>query len=374
MFKGTERRPNTLAISKELDSVGAEYNAFTGKDHTGYYIKIAAEKADLAMDMLSDMLHHSKFDAKELNRERGVIKEEIRMYEDNPLMYIDDIFESALYRGSTLGWNIAGSEKTVDTMPRERMLAYKNEFYRPENAVVALGGKIPDDIGERMEIYFGIAKKSGKRHRSPFYRNFRVTQKSPHVVLLYRDVNQTQIMLGWPAFKNTDPKYPALQLLSTVVGGNMSSRLFIRVRERKGLCYMIRATAGAYEDTGSFEVQAGLDSARVFPALELILKELYAIADKGITAAELKKAQQYYAGKTVLALEDSSALAQWFANQELLTGKVLTPEQKMKQLEKVTLADVQAVAKKVMHPSRLTLAAIGPFKDKKPFEELVATA
>ena len=151
----------------------------------------------------------------------------------------------------------------------------------------------------------------------------------------------------------------------------MSSRLFIRVRERKGLCYMIRATASSYEDTGSFEVQAGLDSSRVFPAIDLILKELYVIAKKGITAAELKKAKQYYAGKTVLALEDSSALAQWFANQELLTGKILTPEQKIKQLNKITLADVQAVAKKVMQPSRLTLAAIGPFKDKKPFEKLL---
>ncbi len=372
MFKGTKKRPNTLAISKELDSVGAEFNAFTGKDHTGYYIKVAAPKIGLALDMLSDMLYRSKFDAKELDRERGVIKEEIRMYEDNPLMYIGDIFESAMFSGSTLGWNIAGSEKTVDTMQREKMLAYKNHFYQPHNAVLAIGGKITDDIEKQVEQYFGNKNTIQKKLRT--YKPFTVDQKNPRVKCLYRDTNQTQVMLGWPAFGYTSSQLPALQLLSTIMGGNMSSRLFIRVRERKGLCYLIRAGMTVYEDRGNFEVHAGLDSKRIIPALELILKELYQVREKGVTAAELKKAKQYYAGKMILALEDSSALAEWFAKQALLTKKVLTPEQKMKQLEKVTLADIQEVAKKVMIPARLTLAMIGPYKNTKPFKKLIAVA
>jgi len=365
MFKGTSRRPNTTAISRELDSVGADYNAFTGKDYTGYYIKLRADRLTLAVDMLEDMLFHSLFRKADLESEREVIIEEIRMYQDNPLMLIGDLFEEGLYRGSTLGWRIGGSVESMRAMSRQDLSAYRSRYYIPQRTVVALAGRFDGtEAIRRLESSFG---KRRKARRTGGFRPFRPAgSRGSRLNLERRETEQVQLALGFPAFSLTDRRRPALMLLNTILGGNMSSRLFIKVREREGLCYHIRSSVSAYQDTGSLVVQAGLAKDRLDDALRIIMRELARIRDKGVAAGELRRAKEYARGKMALHLEDSSHLADWYARQELLQGRLETPEERLRRLDAVSAEAVRRVAGAIIRKDRLTLAAIGPCDDDKP--------
>lgn len=365
MFKGTDNRPRPLMIAKELDGIGAEFNAFTGKDLTGYYIKADAKHLPLAADILSDMLLHSQFSAEELEREKGVIVEEINMYEDNPLMYVDDLLEQSIFSWP-LGRSIAGSRETVRATTRRMMMTYKNKFYQPKNIVIALAGNFNARDVELIKSKFNF--KGGK----PLNKTKKVVtnQRQPRVKLIFKETEQTQLALGLPAYSYFDKKLYALQLLSVILGGNMSSRLFLQVRERNGLAYFIKSSLSVYEDTGALVIQSGLDKSRIEKAIRLIIGELKKIK-QGVTAAELKRAKDYLAGKTVLDLEDTSHLAIFFGQQELLTNKILTPDEKINKIMAVTAAEVKKVAAEVINLNRLNLAVIGPFKDKEYFEKLI---
>ena len=365
MFKGTKRRPNTLALSKELDGIGAEYNAFTGKDVTGYYIKADASHAPLAVDMLSDMLTSSKLDETELNKEKGVIAEEINMYEDNPIMYVEAMLEEIMFGGNPLGWQIAGERETVKAVTRQKMLAYKNKHYTGKNIVIALAGNFDDKIIKLLDKPFAFAPGQANK-----FTKIKITQKQPRLKLMFKETEQVQVALGLPAYSYSNPKIYPLQLLSVILGGNMSSRLFINVRERKGLAYFIRSWANVYEDTGSLTIQAGLDKNRIELALNTIIDELKKIT-KGVSSAELQRAKDFIAGKTALDLEESMAIAQFYGSQEIMTGKIMTPAQKLAKIKAVTRADIARTAKEVINLKRLNLAVIGPFKDEKKFIRLL---
>lgn len=370
-FKGTAKRPSTLDVSKELDGVGAEYNAFTGKDHTGYYVKVAADKLELALDILSDMLYRSLFDPKEIERERGVIVEEINMYEDNPMMSLDEVFEQTIFKGNPLGMTIAGPRKVIRTVTRKQLMAYKARFYNPHNLLLTIAGKFDAAQATRLtRKYFGDAK--GPRIATRFPR-FTSVQRAPRTTVRFRETEQVQMGLGFPAFGYHDPRMPALSVLSIILGGNMSSRLFIRIRERLGLCYFIRAERGVFQDTGYFLVRAGLEKTRLDEAIGKIWSELKEIRDVPVGADELRRAKEYVRGKILLGLEDSEEIADWVAKQLLLQGKIETPEQKIAKLMAVTAKDVQAVAKDVITASRLNLALIGPYRSATPFRKLVHT-
>lgn len=370
-FKGTKKRPNTLAISKELDRVGAEFNAMTSKEYTGYYVKVSAEKAKLAADVLSDMLFNSKFEAKEINRERGVIIEEINMYQDNPLMYIEDVLEQVVFEGNTLGWEIAGPKKVIEEVSRQELLKYKDEFYQPNNMVVVAAGKVDEKVEKILEEFFvkPLNRKISKNLRK--YKKFTGIQKAPRVKVLFKETEQVQLAFGFKTYGLGDKRLPALQLLSIILGGNMSSRLFISVRERNGLAYFVRCYINNYQDTGSLVVQSGLDKSRLEKAIKIILKELKKVVEKGVKESELKNAKDFLRGKTVLNLEDSSRLATWYARQETLSNKVLTPEEKLALFDKVTATDIHKVAKEVFQTNRINLALIGPFKDGEKFKKLL---
>ncbi|MDD5043400.1 MAG: pitrilysin family protein [Patescibacteria group bacterium] len=372
MFKGTKKRPTTLAISRDLDSIGADYNAFTAKDHTGYYIKANKEKVGVALDVLSDILWQSKFSAGELEKERGVIIEEINMYEDTPMIYLDDLFEKNLYAGNKLGQLISGPKENIQRLKREEILGYKNKFYSPENMVVALAGNIGGGDRKLAEKYFGKIKAGGEV--TPTFENFKISPKNfagPDVAIFYKETEQIHLALGWPALSHDDPRIYALNLLGIILGGTMSSRLFINIREKKGLCYYISAGAETYEDTGHFKIQAGLDKSRIKEAIPLILAEVRKVLNAGVTAAELVRARDYLKGRTILALEDSSALASWFGRQELLCKEVLTPEEKFAKIDEVGSNDISAVAREVFQPDFLRGALIGPFKDFGEFRPLL---
>lgn len=376
MFKGTKKRPNTLAISKELDAVGAEYNAFTAKDHTGYYIKTAGDHLELALDMLSDMLFNSKFEPAEMEREKKVIIEEINMYEDNPLMYIESLFEESMYWGNSLGWQISGTRESMTKMERGDFLNYQQEFYQPFNMLISIAGKLSKDVSGLVEKYFSPFNKlraGGKSKKAEMgqYQTSRIGYNKPRVKLQFKETEQVQLALGFPAVGFLDPRKYAADLLAIILGGNMSSRLFISVREKRGLAYFIRASLNHYRDVGNLLIHAGLDKSRLPEALKVILLELNKVKKQGVTSVELKRAKEFIKGHLTLELEDSASLASWWAQQEVLIGKILTPEEKLKKIFSVTQADVKKAAFDIISESRLNMALIGPFKEEGPFLKLL---
>lgn len=368
MFKGTKRRPTTESISRELDSVGADYNAMTGKDFTGYYVKIDSRHFPLALDIVHDMVYNSRFEDKELRQERKVIMEEIHMYHDNPMRRIDDMIEEVMFSGSSLGWDIAGDKKSMDAITRKAMLNYKNAYYTPERTIVVVSGNIGADAKQMIAGLFGSAPKKKKGKNFPAYA---AKRSKLRVAIEYKEVDQVQLALGFPAYAHDDPRLPALGVLANILGGTMSSRLFIQIRERKGLAYFVRASVDPYEDTGAFMIRAGLTKGRIDEAIKAICAELAKTRDKGVTAAELARAKENIRGRIVLELEDSSDLAAFFGKQELYTGKIKTPEEKFEEINAVTATDVLAVAKDMISADKASLALIGPFKDDKRFANLV---
>lgn len=366
MFKGTKKRPATIDISRELDSVGAEYNAFTGKDHTGYYIKTTAEHADLAVDMLADMLFNSKFDKVEMDRERKVIIEEIHMYEDNPMMFVEELMEQLLYEGNSLGWRISGTREDMQTMTRIDVMAHHDLHYRPSKMIVVMAGNLPKNPLKLLEQKFGVIKEP-KRDLPKAFSTFKMDAKkfaSPKLKLNFKETEQVQLSVGFPAYSLEDPRLPALQLLGVILGGGMSSRLFVEVRERRGLCYFVKAGTNVYQDTGAFVIQSGLTRGRIEEAIKVIMAELSKAAKNGVTEEELKRAKENLKGRTLLALEGSDEQADFYGKQELFKKKVLSPEEKLARFFAVKRQDVQKAAKDIFHTNRIRAAMIGPLKDE----------
>jgi predicted Zn-dependent peptidase len=359
MFKGTQRRPDTLTISKELDGIGAEYNAFTSKDHTAYYVKCNRQHITLALDILADILVNSKFENKEVERERGVIIEEINMYEDNPMVLIEDVFERSFYGDTPLGWNIAGKKEGIAKMDRAAMLKYKNQYYVGPNMWLVAAGNLPKNFSKQVQQAFSIVpwRSRGKAFLSqPAFRGQRVTLKQ-------KPTEQMHVMLGAPGLAYAHKELDVLALISIMLGGNMSSRLFIEVREHRGLCYFIRAGVSSYEGAGHFAIQAGLDKSRLPEAIPAILEEVRKVQVGGCTAEELRRAKEFIKGKFVLDLEDSEHIAGWLGRQALFAKRIKTSTQRIADIERVSLKQVQRVAKRLLVPEKFRLAVIGPFEN-----------
>lgn len=368
MFKGTKRRPSTEILTRTIDQYGAEYNAFTGKDLTAYYIKIAADKTPLAIDMLHDMLFHSRYDAKEIDRERGVIIEEINMYEDNPRMHLDDLLEAALFPDSTLGWNIAGPREVIRKITCDQLVGYRDAYYIPERMTVVVAGKIISGVITLLEKTFGSVPSSKARHDQPFMKFSAPRRLTDAVALQTKETEQAQLGLAWYGLDGFNRELPAATVLATILGGSMSSRLFIEIRERRGLCYSIRASHDSLEDTGVFSITAGLDKRRLKEALGAILKEVKRTTVDLVTAEELRRAKDHLRGRTMLAFEDSSTQAEWYGRQWTFLGKLETPEEKMRRIDKVTVSQVRKIAGGIFDRSRMATSLIGPFGNK---EEIV---
>lgn len=369
MFKGTTKRPTTLDISKELDGVGADYNAFTSKDTTGYYVKVDARQLPMAIDILQDMLFNSLFDAKEIDRERGVIIEEINMYEDNPLMHAEELLEELLFgKKHPLGYQIAGPREVIRNVTREKMLAYKEKFYDAKHMVVSVAGKVTaKDVKNLKKSFETYPTKPGQHKFIPF----KGKQTSSRALVSYKKTEQVQMMIGVPSASLFDKDLAALSVLSVILGGNMSSRLFVNVREKRGLCYMIRSSSNPYEDAGSFTVQSGVARKSVKQALEAILAEMKRMKIEPVTAQELKQAKDFISGKLTLSWEDSETVANYWARQFLLERKLESPDEKLAKIQRVTAKDIQRVAKKLFQTKQLNLVLIGPYASPAPFKRLL---
>ncbi|MBI4272824.1 insulinase family protein [Candidatus Uhrbacteria bacterium] len=371
MFKGTKKRPTALSISKELDAVGAEFNAYTTKEVTGYWVKLVADKLDLALDLVSDMLYNSKFESEEIEREKKVICEELHMYRDNPAMYVDTLLEKIMFEPSSLGWDIGGQDEIILSLSRATMVKFRNSHYHGKNLVVGIAGNFDTAEGlEKVKRYFGDSWERGQKANVFLpYRHSKTTK--PQILVHYKDTEQIQCAFGFHAYPYRSFHTYAAKLLSIILGGSMSSRLFTAVRERRGLCYSISASHQSFHDAGVFSVQAGLDKSRIHLALGVILDELKKVAQKGVTEAELRRAKDFLKGKMALQFEDSENVVTWYVTQEVLTKKMLTPEEKFERFAKVSRADIARVAKDLFRTSRIHLAIIGPYKDSKEFEKLM---
>lgn len=359
MFKGTKKRKNTLALTREIDRLGAEYNAFTGKEYTGYYIKTDAKFSKISLDILADMLFNSTFDPKEMEREKGPIIEELRMYRDNPVMNIDNIFEELMFAGCPLGRDIGGTVEHVKSFKRDEVLAYKHKYYQAGNMTIVVAGAITNETKELIETYFSVGKKV--KGLSSVYKpaQFGSAKKSDRIVVEKKAVDQAQLMLGFPGFQYGDKRNTALSVMNTILGGSMSSRLFIQIRERRGLAYSVSSGSDNFRDIGYVYIRAGLEPKHINTAIRVIKSEIEKLTTKGVTTRELADAKTHIRGALTLSMEDSSSQANWYAKHALFYDSLYTPEERLREIESVTREQVQAVAKQLFRMNELRVAIIG---------------
>ena len=366
LFKGTKKRPTTLHISGELESIGGEFNAFTSKDRTIYYAKSDAKHIAISLDVIADMYLNSKMEEKEIKREKGAIIQEINMYEDIPLRNIEDVFEGMLYPNNSLGWDIAGSKKTVHSFNRQNFVNYLKRFYVPNCTVVTVAGNFNEKkiIGD-IKRYFSKMKPAAKIQIDPVQEN----QKQPKLKVKFKKTDQTHLILGVRTFKRGHEDRYALLLLSVILGGGMSSRLFTEVRERRGLAYYIRTGGEAYADVGYLSASAGVEHKNLEKTVKIILSEFKKISQKKVGNKELQKAKDFVKGSMIMGMESSDEVANFFANQEILGEKIITLEEKIALIDKVSASDILRVAKNIFSNDRLNLAVIGPHKNIDKLEK-----
>ena len=365
-FKGTERRPTARDIAGEIDAIGGEFNAFTGKEYTAYYVKCAAEHRDVALDVLVDMLRNSRFNDEEIEREKGVIIEEMNMYFDTPRDFIGGVYEELLYGDQPLGWDIIGRKETVRSATRETFMSYLDKWYKPPRMVLGIAGRIGDDTLERAQALLGDLPtgETGEPEPASGYQSERVR-------VFTKQSDQAHLVLGVPSYPVQHPDRYALQMVATVLGGGMSSRLFTEVRERRGLAYYVFGTNHSYTDAGSLYSQAGVDINRIDEAVTTIAAELTKIAAERVPADELEKARSFMKGRFVLSLESPQGLILFGMRKEVTEGGAPDPEEILAGIDAVTAEDVQRVAQDLIAKDQLRLAVIGPFDDASRFENLL---
>lgn len=368
-FKGTKKRPTAQHIAALIDGIGGEFNAFTSKEVTGYFVKSAATHVDLSLDILSDMLQNSKLESAEIEKEKGVILEEINLYEDTPARKIGDVYEQLLYGDTPMGWDIAGRKQVIKSITRSDFIKYMTSLYSANNITVVVAGGINEaKVENQTEKYFGNMKSFDTLKYNKLVEN----QVKPDLYIKEKVTEQTHIAIGFRTVPvDNEEKHP-LSLLAAILGGGMSSRLFSEVREKRGLAYYVRTSSEQYQDAGNIVSTAGLDPKRIEEGISVILAEYKKISSsKSIKKEELSKAKEFLKGHLVLELEDSRSVAAFYAQAEILERKIETPEELIKKIDLVKMEEVEAVAKKYLVEKTLNLAIIGNFKDRQRFEKLL---
>ena len=355
-FKGTEKRPNTFALSSALDDLGGEFNAFTSKEYTGYYVKVAAGKLVAALEILSDMIANSKFDPEEIEREKGVIIEELNMYEDNPLMHIEDVLESCLYGDTPAGWDTIGTKQNINSFKRQDFLRYYQRQYGAKSMTLILSGAISAIDKKAAAKFFGIFSQNNWKDK----REVKEKQLKPAVKIAYKKTDQINLALALRALPVAHSQEMALKLLAIILGGSMSSRLFISLRERSGLAYYVKTGVEAYSDSGYLSTQAGVPKDKLKAAISIIISEYKRISSEKVELSELKRAQDLLAGRLLMQLEASDEVASWYGRQAVLRKTYFNPQELENKIRKVTVTDILKVAKMVVKTQNLNLAVIGP--------------
>ncbi|MFA5130820.1 MAG: pitrilysin family protein [Patescibacteria group bacterium] len=360
-FKGTKRRPNTLTLASEMDSLGGEYNAFTSKEYTGYWFKVANNKLAKALDIMGDMMFGSLFDPAEIEREKGVIIEELNMYEDNPRMHIDDVFEACLYGDTPAGRETIGTKKNILSFKREDLLNYLETQYGTKSVYIVIAGAVqPSDkkIVEKIFNKFSANKKIDKVA-------VKEAQKKPQLLISPKKIDQSVLSLGVRTYAIDHPEEFKLKLISIILGGSMSSRLFINLRERNGLAYYVHTETEFYSDSGYLTTEAGVPKAKVEQAIKIILAEYKIITEEMVSVKELKRAKDILEGRVLLQMESSDNLANWYARQAMYRRKIMTPGELIKIIKKITATEIRESARKIFVEKNLNLALIGQARADK---------
>ena len=366
-FKGGKKYRTTKEVSEAIDGVGGEFNAFTGKEYAGYYVKVAAKQAELACDVLSDMLLHASFLREEIEKERGVITEEERMYQDTPMYRVGWDFELLLYGDQPLGWDTIGTQEVIKRVQQRDFQMYKGRLYTPDNVVFVFAGSVDEERSRALSKRF-FSPLEGKKTRE--YSAF-TRYGSDRVFVRKKKTEQSHIVLGVPGIPALDDNHFAHKLLAIILGGSMSSRMFLNIREARGLCYYIATETDSYLDAGALSTRAGVDQSRLGEAITAIKDEYLRCAADGITHEELHRAKEYLKGKMTLSLEDSEERAHFFGRQELLYPKTRTVEEYFSEIEKVSRAQVNALAARLLKSEELRLVVIGDVKEKRELEALL---
>ncbi|MDD4319913.1 MAG: pitrilysin family protein [Candidatus Peribacteraceae bacterium] len=367
-FKGGNKYRNTKEVSAAIDGVGGDFNAFTGKEYAGYYVKVAAEQARLACDVLSDMLLHASFPPEEIEKERGVIMEEERMYQDTPMYRSGWDFEELLYGDHPLGWDTIGTEQVIKTVTQADFQNHKDKLYTAGNLVVTFAGKINEaEASSFAEEYFAPIAGTQRQQFQPLK-----DYGKKRVFLRTKNTEQAHLVLGVPGVSALHDDYFAQKLLAVILGGNMSSRMFLNIREAKGLCYYIATEVDSYLDAGSLSTRAGVDQSRMKEAIAAIRHEYEACAASGVTEEELARAKSYFKGKITLSLEDSEERAHFYGKQQLLYPRTRDIPEYFAEIDRVTVPQVNALAARLLQPASLRLSVIGKEEDSAGLEALLS--
>jgi len=360
-FKGTLKRPKAIDISKELDALGSQYNAFTAQEYTGYYAKSGSRHFKQIFDVVSDIYLNSTFPEAEMQKEKGVIIEEINMYEDMPHRHVQDLVMKLLYGDQPAGWNIAGEKKNILEMKRADFVKYKKAHYLPEATVIVVAGQVTQKevLKEVSKIFSTLAH--GRKSKKLKIKD---KQDKPNVLLKFKNTDQTHFVLAFRSLGLFSKKGAPLAVLSSVLGGGMSSRLFQKLREEMGVGYYVRAGNDAYTDHGIFQISAGVDNKRIEEVIKVVLLECKKLLTEQVGEEELNKVKEYLIGNMKLSLESSDDIANFYGGQELLKREVKTLEEKAKEIRKVTALQVQNLAKGIFRENLLNLAMIGPIKER----------
>ncbi len=369
-FKGTKKRPTALIITSELESVGSVYNAFTGHEATGYFAKVRQEKVDTILDIIADIYVNPVFDAKEIEKEKGVVIEELNMYEDMPMRKVGDLFTGLLYGDQPAGWDIGGTKEVIRKLTREDIVKYRSQHYVAKATTVVVAGSFNEKkIFTNIKKAFADIPTAKKFSKVPT----RDTQRAPKILLHHKASDQTHMVLGFRAFDMFDDRRYTLEVLCDILGGGMSSRLFQRVREEMGAAYYVRAGADFFTDHGFFAVSAGLDNTRAKEVISAILEELKNIATTKVNMDELRRAKNHLTGTMMIGLESSDEIAGFYGNQELFHKKLAGPKDIAAKIEAVTAEDILKVAREIIVRTHLNLAMIGPATNAKEFETLLGS-
>ncbi|MBI2123635.1 MAG: insulinase family protein [Candidatus Wildermuthbacteria bacterium] len=367
-FKGTKSRPSALEVTEPIDGVGGVFNAFTTEDQTGYFIKTDASHINLSLDIVSDIFLNSLFAEQEMAKEKTVVVEEIHMRKDNPMIHIWDLWGQHLYGDQPAGWDIAGTKESVLGLSRQDLLEYVGRQYVAPHAVLAVAGNIdPKEVARKAGKLFASMPVSGFRDRP----KVKEAQKKPEAFVEYRKTGQVHIALGVRAFPLSHPLRYAQDLLALLLGGMMSSRLFVEIREKLGIAYSIATASDTNPDTGSLITSAGVKEDSLNIAIQAILREYQRLREETISPKELRKIKDHAIGQSVIALESSDAQASFYGTQELLENKVLTPEEVYGKIQAVKAEDIRRLAREIFQNSRLNLVVLGPFKKKEAFQKLL---
>jgi len=368
IFRGTEKRPDTRSICEAMDSIGGAFNAGTTKQFTFFEGKVASNHLGKGLEILSDLLTHPRFDPEEIEKEKRVVAEEIRMRREEPESYVADLFDRLIWGETPLGQSLVGTLETVKRFQRRHLFSYLRSWYALDNIVVGIGGKY-----SRKEVIRLVSasfqdlprRKKGEEKKIPG------VQKKPRFLLHRRDTEQAYVSLGFRTFSYHHPDMIPLLVLETLLGGSMSSRLFLFIRDEMGLAYEIGAHSILYGDVGSFTIQAGLKLSEIEKALGRIFEELQRLKREKIPERELSLVKEYLHGSTVLELDDPESLTDWYCRYELMMGQTLSVQALIQKIEAVQADDLYRLANRIFRPDRLNLVIIGPFRRPSLFERLL---